>query len=183
MAPTVASAVSNIVSAKIEPDKTGLEVKIEAATEIATDGSDDAFGYGVLNQGDGSLMVTITHGGVLDSAEQEDAADPVWHNHYVRMTGAGDYDAPNAALDGARLEVAALTFESPGEVKVENSKIKMEDLPDEFTGINPLDGFNEIPMSPGTNADTAVSFTLSVPATADFHVCVENISPLAAETD
>lgn len=182
LAPVMASAVSTIVSAKIEPDKTGLEVKIGTATPIATDGTDGAFGYGVLNSGD-SLMVATTHGGVLDSETQGgDASSPVWHNHYVQLTAAGDYCAPNAALGGARLEVAALTFESPGEVTVQDSNIKMEDLPGTFTGTNPLDDFNEITMNPGTSADTAVSFTLNVPATAEFHVCVENVTPFPAET-
>jgi hypothetical protein len=182
LAPVLASAVSAITSAKIESDKTGLEVKIGTASDIATDGSDGAFGYGVLNGGD-SLMVATTHGGVLDSATQSAAGDPVWHNHYVQLTAAGEYCAPNAALGGARLEVAALTFESPGEVKVNGASIKMEDLPGSFTGTNPLDAFNEITMNPGTSADTVVSFTLNVPAVSDFHVCVENVTPFTAETD
>lgn len=183
LAPTLASAVSSITSAKIEPDKSGLEVKIGTAGTIAKDGSDGAFGYGVLNQGGDSLMVATTHGGVLDSETQSGAADPIWHNHYVQLTAAGDYCAPNAVLGGARLEVAALTFESPGEVAVSGSNIKMEDLPGTFAGTNPLDAFNAITLSPGTTADTVVSFTLNVPATEDFHVCVENVSPFAAETD
>lgn len=184
LAPALASAVSSITSAKIEPDKTGLEAKIGTASNIATDGSDGAFGYGVLNLGGDSLVVATTHAGVLDSAAQSAASDPIWHNHYVQLAGADDYCAPpNTVPDGARLEVAALTFESPGEVSVSGANIKMEDLPGTFTGTNPLDAFNAITMSPGTTADTVVSFTLSIPATEDFHVCVENISPFAAETD
>jgi hypothetical protein len=182
LAPVLASAVSAITSAKIEQDKRGLEVKIGTASAINTAGTDNAFGYGVLNDGD-SLMVATTHGGVLDSATQSDASDPIWHNHYVQLTGAGDYCAPNAALGGARLEVAALTFESPGEVNINGASIKMEDLPGSFTGTNPLDSFNAITMNPGTSADTVVSFTLSVPDESEFHVCVENVTPFAAETD
>jgi len=187
MAPLLASAVSSITSATIEPDKTGLEVNIGTATPINTVGTDGAFGYGVLNAGD-SIMVATTHSGVLDSELQISDADPTWHNHYVMLnTDQGTVPAEcagNAALGGARVEVAALTFESPGEVKIDGASIKMEDLPGVFAGTNALTGAGQT-FSPGTTADTAVSFTLNPLFDGDVltNVCVENITPFVAETD
>jgi hypothetical protein len=50
--------------------------------EIPTDGSEGAFGYGVVLS-DGRAIVITTHADVLDSQLQQSILDPVWHNHFV----------------------------------------------------------------------------------------------------
>ena len=181
LAPTLAAAVSAITSASITSTDSTLGARIQTASKIAKNGNDGAFGYGVLTSGD-SLMVSTTHQGVLDSSSQAgDANSPVWHNHYVQLAGAGSYCAENTALGGARLEVAALTFESPGKVKVNQDVIALLNMPATFDGTNALTG-NPITLSPGTTADTVVSFTLSplFDGATLTHVCVENVQPASA---
>ena len=59
----------------------GLNAFLKTHRLIPENGQGGAFGYGILTTntrtGDGSLIVTTTHAGVLDSAEQRDINDPV----------------------------------------------------------------------------------------------------------
>lgn len=125
-------------------------------------------------------MVSTTHQGVLDSAAQGgDPNSPVWHNHYVQLTGAGSYC--ESTILGP-LEVAALTYQSPGKVKVNQEVIQLLRMPASFSGTNALTGL-PITMNPGTTADTVVSFTLKPVFDGSGnleHVCVENITPVSA---
>ena len=182
MAPLLASAVSAITGASISTTATSLSANIQTATKIAKNGKDGAFGYGVLNAGD-SLMVSTTHAGVLDSVKQgEDASSPVWHNHYVQLTAGPAECAGNSNLGGAKLQVQALTFESPGRVTVTNNAIALLNMPSTFSGTDALTG-NPLTLTPGTTADTVVSFTLhplfNGPGGTLSNVCVENVAPFA----
>lgn len=191
MAPLLASAVSAITSASISSSATSLDAKITTEGKVAKNGHDGAFGYGVLTLsgfggvGD-SLMVSTTHQGVLDSAKQGgDANSPAWHNHYVQLNTVGvPADcAPNSNLGGASVEVAALTFESPGKAKVNQNVIQLLNMPSTFSGTNALTGL-PITMTPGTTASAVVSFTLhplfNGPGGSLSNVCVENVTPVAA---
>lgn len=196
-APTLASAVDdflNITDNKIEVKET-IEAKLETGDDIPTDG---AFGYGLLT-GDTSdagalitgVIVATTHGGVLDSEDQENAADPIWHNHLVDLTVADPgVCAPNTNLGqfgSPALEVAAITFESPGEVNVDENRIKIEEIPFTFDGtLPPVLGGAPVTISPGGDVTLAVSFTLKPVFNSEevlTNVCVENLAAVPAVHD
>jgi hypothetical protein len=64
----------------------GLEAFLKTHGLIPVNGEGGAFGYGILTSNSaGGLGITVatTHAGVLDSAEQVDINDPIWHNHVV----------------------------------------------------------------------------------------------------
>jgi len=53
-------------------------------SSIPKDGSEGAFGYGVLTSG--AVIVSTTHKGVLDSQTQGgNKNNPVFHNHYTQL--------------------------------------------------------------------------------------------------
>lgn len=97
--------------------------------EIPTDGSAGAFGYGVVLS-DGKAIVTTTHAGVLDSEAQQSILDPIFHNHFVQLAENTECISDTAVGD--------LSFESPGEVKVQNNIALLKKLPasaeGQFTG-------------------------------------------------
>ena len=188
----LASAVSNIVSATATTGESTLDATITTATKINKGGQDGAFGYGVVTlaglggTGD-SLIVATTHKGVLDSEKQGgDQFSPVWHNHFVELAGAGTYCTDsNTAAGLPALEVATLSFESPGKVKVKKqTQLSLEDMPSVLSGTNALTG-TPYTWTPNTDAELIVQFTLRPVdddgnTTLDFtHVCVENTIPFA----
>jgi hypothetical protein len=183
------SAVSDIFNATVTPDGDALDVYVNATSKINKGGQDGAFGYGVLtDDADGAtLNVATTHAGVLDSEKQSGQFDPVWHTHAVTLTEASeDYCDPNPNVSLPALEVASLSYEEPGKVKVKSqTDLYMENMPDEFSGTNPLDGFASETWTPGNNALAVVQFTLNPVdndgnTTLEFdHVCVENITAYA----
>ena len=141
------------------------KIFIETRGEIPQDGSEGAFGYGVILS-DGNVIVTTTHAGVLDSKLQVDINDPVFHNHFVELT-------TNANCTGEGMEpgfaVADLTFESPGDVIIDNNKAILKNLPATSDGI-----------TPGSEVEAVASFilrplidlTVAPPAVT---VCVEDV--------
>src|SRR5215216_8004640 len=67
------------------------KIFFETSGEIPEDGSEGAFGYGVVTLVDGTLNViaTTTHEGLFDSvvqAQEGDIYSPVFHNHFVELT-------------------------------------------------------------------------------------------------
>jgi hypothetical protein len=150
---------------------------------LPTDGS-RAFGYGVMTSDGSHMIVTTTHAGILDSEAQKSAADPVFHNHFVLLTDASTVSQCNAngGIGGARLQVAALTFQSPGNVYIDGSHVIhthviLTNVPDNFNMDNALGG--TMSGSRGGNVESAVSFTLE-PVFDESgnltNVCVENIT-------
>jgi hypothetical protein len=120
---------------------------------IPKDGSGGAFGYGILTEaGLDGVIVTTTHAGVRDSEVQDDASDPVFHNHYVELaTGlSGLCEGP---------EVADLTFESPGDVNVLQRLVLIDNLPFSLSGTSALTN-ESLTITPGGNVEDVVSFTL-----------------------
>jgi hypothetical protein len=112
------------VREKTHPNGKDFGLKLEAytATAIPTDGS-DLLGYGVLTDG-AWLVATTSHAGVLDSTKQTGgAADPIWHNHYVALTGDGE--CPVSPVGGLQLSVSDLTWESPGTTKIDGTELKL----------------------------------------------------------
>jgi hypothetical protein len=191
LAPALASAVSSIVSANISTSPNKLNANIVTASKVATGGSDGAFGYAVLTGGN-SLMVATTHGGICDSSTQsaidtihvDSSCSPVWHTHYVQLIGAGSYCASdNGAANLPALEVKNLSYQTPGNLQLFNNQVHFKSMPSTFTGTDAASG-NSMTWSPGVSASAVASFTLTPVfdiTTGDLtHVCVDNISPVAA---
>lgn len=120
---------------------------------IPTDGSGDAFGYGIITSaGVNAIMVSTTHGGVRDSEVQKNNDDPGWHNHYVTL---GKDDAC-----GSGPGVKQITFESPGNVHIIGPVATLSHLPATFTGTDALTN-KPLTLSPGTDVKEVVSFKLA----------------------
>jgi hypothetical protein len=158
LAPVLATTVSDFLTidrAAVIVDEENEETAafLRTAGSIPKDGSGGAFGYGILTDaGLDGVMITTTHAGVRDSEVQDDASDPVFHNHYVELaTGlSGLCEGP---------EVADLTFESPGDVNVLRNLVFMRELPFSFSGTSALTD-EPLTITPGGNVEDVVSFTL-----------------------
>jgi hypothetical protein len=166
LAPAIASAIEdflNIREATVQvQDDDELDAEIETAGDIPTEGEEGAFGYGIItDKGLEAVIVTTTHAGVYDSEEQDDAGDPVFHNHYVALT-----DDKDKCGDDPKVE--KITFESPGEVDIEKKKALLEDVPLKFKGtaVTPVtdeedvEFGDDIKFKAGNDVDDVVSFKL-----------------------
>ncbi len=144
---------------------------LETHGHIPTNGDGGAFGYGILtSEGLDAVVVSTTHAGVLDSEEQDDANDPVWHNHFVTLGQGSDScgDDPN---------VESITFESPGQVNINDNNADLTDIPASFSGTDALSG-DDLTIEPGTDVENVVSFKLSPQFNDDDEleaVCVTDI--------
>jgi hypothetical protein len=144
----------NIREATIDADSDEMNAFLETHGHIPTNGDGGAFGYGVLtSEGLDAVVVSTTHAGVLDSEEQTDADDPVWHNHFVTL----GTDSENCGDDSA---VQSITFESPGQVNIEDNNADITQIPSSFSGTDALSG-EDLTIDPGTDVDDVVSFKLS----------------------
>jgi hypothetical protein len=161
----------NIREATIDANSDEMSAFLETHGHIPTDGSGGAFGYGILTtEGLDAVVVSTTHAGVLDSEEQDDADDPVWHNHFVTLGTGSDNcgDDPN---------VESITFESPGQVNIDDNNADLTDIPASFSGTDALTG-DDLTIEPGTDVDDVVSFRLSPQFNNDDEleaVCVTDI--------
>ena len=151
-----AASFLDVKKATILTDSSEVEKAIfNTKSNIPTDGSGGAFGYGYISgAGLEAIAVTTTHGGVQDSEAQTDADDPVWHNHYVALQQLDD----DAKCPG--LEVRDITFEEPGDVDVTHKIAAMEDVPYYFAGTHSLSGAS-ISFNADGNIGAAVSFTIN----------------------
>ncbi|NOJ32863.1 MAG: hypothetical protein DA329_12070 [Candidatus Nitrosocosmicus sp.] len=144
----------NIREATIDADSDEMSAFLQTHGHIPTDGSGGAFGYGILTaEGLNAVVVSTTHSGVLDSEEQSDADDPVWHNHFVTL-------AENSDACGNDPKVETITFESPGQVKIKNSNADLTQIPASFSGTDALTN-DDLTIDPGTDVEDVVSFKLS----------------------
>lgn len=144
----------NIREATIDANSDEMSAFLETHGHIPTNGDGGAFGYGVLTtEGLDAVVVSTTHAGVQDSEEQTDANDPVWHNHFVTL-------GENSDNCGNDLQVESITFESPGQVDIENSNADLTEIPASFSGTDALSK-NDLTIRPGTDVEDVVSFRLS----------------------
>ena len=121
---------------------------------IPTGGSEGAFGYGILTDDGDAILVATTHSGVLDSEEQNYILDPTWHNHFVRL---GD----DVAECGEDQGVIDITWQSPGEVEINDNEARISDVPtDEFQGSHSITGEEDLSMTLGQDVSNVVSFRL-----------------------
>ena len=171
----LAGAVGDFLAIKIaitQSETNELEAELVTHGLIPKDGSGGAFGYGILTgAGLDGIIVATTHGGVLDSAIQKNANDPVWHNHFVKLASQGACGGGPGVVD--------ITFESPGKVNVNGNSIQLRDIPSTFTGTNALNGLPTT-ITPGTSVQNVVSFQLSPVFDSNHNlqaVCVIDIAP------
>lgn len=163
----------NIREATVDADSDEMSAFLKTHGHIPTNGDGGAFGYGLLtSEGLDAVVVSTTHAGVLDSEEQSNANDPVWHNHFVTL---GD-DSENCGDDPA---VKSITFESPGQIRIQDENADLTQIPSSFSGTDALSQ-DDLTIAPGTDVDDVVSFKLS-PQFNDNNeleaVCVTDIQP------
>lgn len=115
-----------------------------------------AYGFGVVTSaGLEGILITATHGGVLDSAAQTDANDASFHNHYVSVQ--------DSQVDGSglcpTLEVKDISWDEPGDVTVLDDAAVF-DGPTEFKSTHSLTG-DEVTFSNLGPVGSVVSFTIT----------------------
>src|SRR5215211_3062696 len=113
---TVAESFLVIESARVTVEDDDDELEARLITEgllIPTDGSEGAFGYGILTEDGDAILVATTHAGVLDSEEQNYILDPTWHNHFVRLGEVAECGEDQGVVD--------ITWQSPGEVRIDDN--------------------------------------------------------------
>lgn len=170
----VLPAYFDITSAKVNTNKTSpLELELYTIAASIPVTGEDLLGYGVLTASGDSLIVTTSHGGTLDSILQNSAADPVWHNHFVKL------QPDNACPVGlvGQLSVADLTWISPGTIKIDGTEAKLTKIP---TGIFELPsgttlGKTNSIFNTGIPTNQIASFQLSVGPVGQICVDVKDI--------
>jgi hypothetical protein len=134
--PYLANTIENLViienaSVRVYLDQNQLEATFTSEGPISTNGTEGAFGYGILSKN--ASLVTHTHGGVLDSEDQSSSEDPIWHNHFVRLG--------NIEQCGENLGVVDVTWQSPGEVRIDDNNATISQIPTNgFEGIDSITG-------------------------------------------
>jgi hypothetical protein len=175
-APVLATAIESflvIESTRVTVDDDELRARITTEGGIPTDGNEGGFGYGILTEDGDAILVATTHAGVLDSEEQEYILDPTWHNHFVTL----DEDVEQCGTDQG---VGDITWQSPGEVRINDNRARISDVPtDEFEGWHSITG-EELSMTLGEDVSNVVSFRLDPvfdEETGLEAVCVTDITP------
>jgi hypothetical protein len=175
-APVLATTIESfliIESARVTVDDDELEAELTTEGEIPTDGTEGAFGYGILTNDGDAILVSTTHAGVLDSEEQNYILDPTWHNHFVTLNEGIEQCSPDPG-------VGDITWQSPGEVEIDDNNAEISDVPtDEFEGWHSITG-EELSMTLGEDVSNVVSFRLDPvfdKETGLEAVCVTDITP------
>jgi hypothetical protein len=139
------------ISIEADDDLTA-ELDVEGLL-IPTDGSEGAFGYGILTDDGDAILVAHTHAGVLDSQEQRFIEDPTWHTHLVRL---GDVEQC-----GEDQGVVDITWQSPSEIEINDNIARISGVPttDEFEGRNSITG-EQTSMTLGEAVSEVISFKL-----------------------
>ena len=160
--------------AEVSISTDGFMAEMNALGMIPLENESGAVGYGVItDKGTDAVVVSTTHAGVLDSELQSDASDPVWHNHVVKLG--------EVALCGEDPGVVDISFESPGEVEVEDGQLVMVDVPATFEGTHSLNQ-SSLTFNHGTDVKSVVEFELSPKFSEQDElqaVCVTNINEVA----
>ena len=154
-APALAQAVESFLNIeKAEVAANGeLEATLTAEGLIPTDGSEGAFGYGILTEDGDAIVVVTTHAGVLDSEEQSSMEDPTWHTHLVRLGDVAECGEDQGVID--------ITWQSPGEVEINDNIASVSGVgTDEFEGSNSITS-EDLTMRLGEDVSNVVSFRLN----------------------
>jgi hypothetical protein len=153
-APVLATTLESfLIIEKAEVSANGeLEARLITEGMIPTDGSEGAFGYGILTEDGDAILVATTHAGVLDSEEQNYILDPTWHNHFVRLGEVAECGEDQGVVD--------ITWQSPGEVRIDDNTASISGVPtDEFEGWDSITG-EELSMTLGETVSEVISFKL-----------------------
>jgi hypothetical protein len=135
----------------IDDEELTIRLMVEGLL-IPTNGTEGAFGYGILTDEGDAILVVTTHAGVLDSEDQRFIEDPIWHNHFVRLG--------NVEQCGEDQGVVDITWQSPGEVRINNEIASLSDVPtEEFEGWHSITG-EELSMTLGEAVSEVISFKL-----------------------
>lgn len=120
---------------------------------IPTNGTREAFGYGILtDDGDDVILIVHTHPGVLDSEAQRFIDDPVWHNHFVRLSDVNQCGEDQGVVD--------ITWQSPGQVEIDDNIAIISDVPTgEFEGWHSITG-ESLLFTLGQAISDVISFKL-----------------------
>jgi hypothetical protein len=119
---------------------------------IPTNGTEGAFGYGILTDEGDAILVAHTHRGVLDSEDQRYIEDPIWHNHFLKL---GDVEQC-----GKHQGVIDITWQSPGVVTIDDNTATISQIPtDEFEGEDSITG-EPVSMVLAEDVDDVISFRL-----------------------
>jgi hypothetical protein len=173
-APVLATTLESfLIIEKAEVSANGeLEARLITEGMIPTDGSEGAFGYGILTEDGDAILVATTHAGVLDSEEQNYILDPTWHNHFVRLGEVAECGEDQGVVD--------ITWQSPGEVRIDDNIASISGVPtDEFEGWDSITG-KELSMTLGQDVSNVVSFKLDPVFDEEDGlqaVCVTDITP------
>jgi len=119
---------------------------------IPTNGTEGAFGYGILTDEGDAILVAHTHRRVLDSEDQRFIGDPIWHNHFVKL---GDVEQC-----GKHQGVIDITWQSPGMVTIDDDTATISQIPtDEFEGGDSITG-EPLSIMLGEAVSEVISFKL-----------------------
>jgi len=169
--------------------KAVLDINGKVITDIIFKAQEDIpkrpgidWGYGIITVdqlGIQNVIATTSHPGlpIKDSDLQEDASDPIIHNHYVILE-TNELCGVNP-MGGFNLSVKDLTHESPGKIFVKQNEAILKNLPKSVTGGN----FNQsLVFTPGTDYRAAASFQLEYVEdetnNTNFAVCVVDVRAL-----
>ncbi len=176
MVPVFAQSENFTLSeAKIKKMDKALSAKMSSTNDIIQDGSKGAMGVAILSdKGFESVIASTTHGGVLDSIQQDNASDPVWHNHFVKLV------ANNSSKCGNNPQVEELTFQSPGSVSINGTSLQMAEVPQTFNATGSLSN-SSLVFESGSEIDKVVTFNLEPQFDSQNNievVCITNIQPV-----
>jgi hypothetical protein len=153
-------------------DQNQLDARFTTGEPIPTNGTEGAFGYGILTDNGDAILVATTHAGVLDSEAQSSIEDPIWHNHFVRLGNVEQCGGDQGVID--------ITWQSPGEVRIDDNNATISQIP--TNGLEGTDSLTDEPLSMtlGVDVSNAVSFKLNPVVGEDGlleAVCVTDITP------
>ncbi len=173
-APALAQALESFLTIQRAEVSVNSELNARLITEgaIPTDGTEGAFGYGILTDDGDAILVSTTHAGVLDSEEQSSIEDPIWHNHFVRLGDVEQCGEDQGVID--------ITWQSPGEVRINDNNATISQIP--INGFEGMDSITNEPllMTLGVDVSNVVSFRLNPVLGEDGlleAVCVTDITP------
>ena len=128
------------------------ELEVEGL-RIPTNGTRGAFGYGIFaDDADDAILIVHTHPGVLDSEAQRFIDDPVWHNHFVRLSDVDQCGEDQGVVD--------ITWQSPGQVEIDDNIAIISDVPTgEFEGWHSITG-QSLLITLGQAISDVISFKL-----------------------
>ena len=149
---------SSIVSNDGDNNELTAELDVEGV-QIPTNGTHGAFGYGIITEDgdhddDDTILVAHTHSGLLDSESQRFIEDPIWHNHFVRLGDAEQCGEDRGVID--------ITWQSPGEVGIDDNIATISDVPiGEFEGRHSMTGESlSITLGQVASVSDVISFKL-----------------------